>query len=121
MLLRRAPGEVADTYLGLLYPTEEYRVYGYISNTHVKFILVLAEVQTKDEALNKVGASPVSSHRPGLCCRSGFDPNNLLSLHSSRAEALLRQLQLQQPRMCSSRPSGSLMQCAMLYTHASMP
>ncbi len=54
MLLRRAPGEVADTYLGLLYPTEEYRVYGYISNAHVKFILVLAEVQTKDEALNKV-------------------------------------------------------------------
>jgi hypothetical protein len=28
VLLRRAPGEVPDLYLGLLYPTEEYRVYG---------------------------------------------------------------------------------------------
>jgi len=27
-VLRRAPGEVPELYLGLLYPTEEYRVYG---------------------------------------------------------------------------------------------
>jgi hypothetical protein len=28
VLLRRAPGEVPELYLGLLYPTEDYRVYG---------------------------------------------------------------------------------------------
>ena len=25
---RKMPGEVADTYLGMLYPTEDYKVYG---------------------------------------------------------------------------------------------
>ena len=28
VLLRRTPGDGADAYLGLLYPTEEYRVFG---------------------------------------------------------------------------------------------
>jgi hypothetical protein len=32
VLLRRAPGEVPDLYLGLLYPTEEYRVYGCVGD-----------------------------------------------------------------------------------------
>jgi hypothetical protein len=30
-----------DAYLGLLYPTEEYRVYGYCSATHLKVVLVV--------------------------------------------------------------------------------
>ena len=25
---KRAPGEVADCYLGMLYPTEDFKVYG---------------------------------------------------------------------------------------------
>jgi len=29
VLLRRQPGEVADSYLGLLYPTEDFRVHGW--------------------------------------------------------------------------------------------
>lgn len=28
VLLKRPHGEVTDTYLGLLYPTEEFKVYG---------------------------------------------------------------------------------------------
>ncbi|WIA29640.1 hypothetical protein OEZ86_012127 [Tetradesmus obliquus] len=54
VLLRRNPGEVPELYLGLLYPTEEYRVYGYITNTHIKFVLVLDEVNPRDDALQKV-------------------------------------------------------------------
>jgi len=38
---KRTPGEIADAFLGLLYPTEDYAVYGFISNTKVKFILVV--------------------------------------------------------------------------------
>jgi len=38
-----------DMYLGLLYPMEEYKVYGYITNSKIKLILViddtLAEVK----------------------------------------------------------------------------
>jgi hypothetical protein len=54
VLLRRNPGEVPELYLGLLYPTEEYRVYGYITNTHIKFVLVLDEVNPRDDALQNV-------------------------------------------------------------------
>ncbi|KIY97577.1 Trafficking protein particle complex subunit 2-like protein [Monoraphidium neglectum] len=49
VLLRRAPGEVPDLYLGLLYPTEEYRVYG-----HTKFVLVLDEFSPREDLLTKV-------------------------------------------------------------------
>jgi len=37
-----------DSYLGLLYPIEELRVYGYQSNTKVKLITVLDEEDVKD-------------------------------------------------------------------------
>jgi trafficking protein particle complex subunit 2 len=41
VLLRRGPGEAAEFYLGLLLPTEAHRVYGYVTNTHAKFMVVL--------------------------------------------------------------------------------
>lgn len=53
VLLRRAPGEVPELYLGLLYPTEEYRVYGYITNSHTKFIAVLDELSPREDVLAK--------------------------------------------------------------------
>lgn len=30
-----------DAFLSLLFPTEDYNVYGYISNTQIKFVLVV--------------------------------------------------------------------------------
>lgn len=54
VLLRRSPGEASDSYLGLLHPTEEFQVYGYISNTNVKFILVLDDYMPKEDSLSKV-------------------------------------------------------------------
>ncbi|RIA88630.1 Sedlin [Glomus cerebriforme] len=36
-----AGSETADTYLGLLYVMEDLAVYGYITNTKVKFVVVL--------------------------------------------------------------------------------
>lgn len=46
---RKTPGEVFDTYLGMLYPTEDYKVYGYISNTGIKFMLVVDDLQKDEE------------------------------------------------------------------------
>lgn len=49
-----------DMYLGLLYPTEEYRVYGYVTNSRVKLVLVVdaaaaaGETGTKDAELRAV-------------------------------------------------------------------
>jgi hypothetical protein len=38
-----------DMYLGLLYPTEDYKVYGYTTNTKVKLIaVVLDDTDIKD-------------------------------------------------------------------------
>jgi len=50
---RKTPAEVFDTYLGMLYPTADYKVYGYISNTRIKFMLVLDDTQ-KDEKMRMV-------------------------------------------------------------------
>ena len=33
--------DIRDLYLGLLYTTEEYKIYGYATNTKIKFIIVL--------------------------------------------------------------------------------
>ena len=37
-----------DCYLGLLYPIEELRVYGYLSNCRVKLMAVLDDEEVKD-------------------------------------------------------------------------
>mmetsp|Transcript_57333 Transcript_57333/g.150569 ORF Transcript_57333/g.150569 Transcript_57333/m.150569 type:complete len:158 (+) Transcript_57333:35-508(+) len=40
-----------DPYLGLLYPIEDLRVYGYASTTKVKFIAVLDDEEVKDSEM----------------------------------------------------------------------
>ncbi|KAK1296557.1 hypothetical protein QJS10_CPB15g00390 [Acorus calamus] len=37
-----------ETFLGLLYPSENYKVYGYLTNTKVKFILVTTDLDVRD-------------------------------------------------------------------------
>jgi len=51
---KRAPNEVNDAYLGLLFPTEDCSVYGYMGSTRVKIVLVLDKSDTKDQELRKV-------------------------------------------------------------------
>lgn len=52
--LQPSPQEKAQSYLGLLFPTEQYRVYGYITNTNAKFVLVLHDQSTaKDPELKQ--------------------------------------------------------------------
>eukprot|EP01127_Copromyxa_protea_P010452 TRINITY_DN2544_c0_g1_i1.p2 TRINITY_DN2544_c0_g1~~TRINITY_DN2544_c0_g1_i1.p2 ORF type:complete len:138 (-),score=29.51 TRINITY_DN2544_c0_g1_i1:11-424(-) len=43
---KKSKGEKLEKYLGLLYPTEDFKVYGYITNTLVKMILVISESST---------------------------------------------------------------------------
>ncbi|KAH3774055.1 trafficking protein particle complex subunit 2-like protein [Dreissena polymorpha] len=35
-----------ELYLGLLYPTEDYKVYGYVTNTKIKFVIVVESSNT---------------------------------------------------------------------------
>lgn len=43
---RRGKGDGGDNYLGQLLAMEEYRVYGYVTNTSVKITLVLSDGAT---------------------------------------------------------------------------
>ncbi|KAL2607429.1 hypothetical protein R1flu_026002 [Riccia fluitans] len=37
-----------ETFFGLLYPTEDYKVFGYLSNTKIKFLLVTTDQDLRD-------------------------------------------------------------------------
>ncbi|EEY68291.1 trafficking protein particle complex subunit 2-like protein [Phytophthora infestans T30-4] len=40
-----------DMYLGFLGPIEDYRVYGYVTNTSVKFVVVLQDAPVRESEL----------------------------------------------------------------------
>nr|XP_002131059.1 trafficking protein particle complex subunit 2-like protein [Ciona intestinalis] len=42
----RAP-DMREFYLGQLYPSEDYRIYGYVTNTKVKFVMVVEASNTQ--------------------------------------------------------------------------
>ncbi|KAJ3440135.1 trafficking protein particle complex subunit 2-like protein [Anaeramoeba flamelloides] len=41
-------------FLGLLFPTETYRVFGYITNTNYKLICILNDLTSKNEEVSKL-------------------------------------------------------------------
>lgn len=43
---------LGDLYVGFLYPTEEYKTYGYQTQTNIKFILVLSDTSANDQNIN---------------------------------------------------------------------
>ena len=51
---KTAPIQDAGYYLGLLYPIEEYRVYGFLTNTKCKLILVLDDTEVKDHEIKQL-------------------------------------------------------------------
>lgn len=67
--MQPSPQEKSQNYLGLLFPTEQYRVYGYITNTNAKFVLVLNDQSTaKDPEIKQVHFSQI--RRPPLEIRN---------------------------------------------------
>ncbi|XP_017702058.1 trafficking protein particle complex subunit 2-like protein isoform X2 [Phoenix dactylifera] len=45
---KKSGSTLNETFLGLLYPTENYKVYGYLTNTKVKLIMVMTDLDVKD-------------------------------------------------------------------------
>ncbi|KAK1305458.1 hypothetical protein QJS10_CPB11g02029 [Acorus calamus] len=45
---KKTAATLSETFLGLLYPSENYRVYGYLTNTKVKFIMVTTDLDVRD-------------------------------------------------------------------------
>ncbi|GIX91371.1 trafficking protein particle complex subunit 2-like protein [Caerostris darwini] len=46
LTVNKATSDLRELYLGLLYPTEDYKVYGYVTNTKIKFIVVVESSHT---------------------------------------------------------------------------
>lgn len=48
--------DIRDLYLGLLYVTDEYKMYGYATNTKIKFIIVLqsSNVSIRDNEVKMI-------------------------------------------------------------------
>ncbi|XP_022344322.1 trafficking protein particle complex subunit 2-like protein [Crassostrea virginica] len=44
--LGKNSSDLRELYLGLLYPTEDYKVYGYVTNTKVKFVIVVESINS---------------------------------------------------------------------------
>lgn len=51
---RKAPQQAGDSFLGLLYSTEDYHVYGYLTNTRIKLITVTGDEAAKEEDVRAV-------------------------------------------------------------------
>nr|CAD7455089.1 unnamed protein product [Timema tahoe] len=42
----KSSGDVRELYLGLLYSTEEHKIFGYVTNTKIKFVIVVESSNT---------------------------------------------------------------------------
>ncbi|PRP85002.1 trafficking protein particle complex subunit 2-like protein [Planoprotostelium fungivorum] len=42
-----------DTYLGLLCPTEDYKVFGYITNSKIKLIMLVDDLEVKEAEIKQ--------------------------------------------------------------------
>lgn len=54
VLQKRTVADNPSPYLGLLYPIQELKVYGYLTNTGIKVVLVLDDVTAKDDTVSRV-------------------------------------------------------------------
>lgn len=75
-VLRQEAGPAAfEPYQGLLYMTEDYRVYGYISCTRVKFLVTvddMVRIQSRVDALLARVETPEPNHRLRLLAAARF-------------------------------------------------
>lgn len=44
--LTKTSQDPRELYLGLLYPTEDFKVYGYVTNTKIKFVIIVDSMNT---------------------------------------------------------------------------
>ncbi|KAF5831918.1 Sedlin [Dunaliella salina] len=50
-VLMKVPANSGGAYLGLLYPTPHFKVYGYLSNTATKFFIILDHNPLRDDSV----------------------------------------------------------------------
>ena len=84
-----AAGSKHEAYLGLLYPIEELRVYGYLTNSRVKLIAVVDDEEVKDAEV-KVFFSRLHRLYVDTISNPFHDPNGELHGNASFARQVKR-------------------------------
>ncbi|CAF1146279.1 unnamed protein product [Adineta steineri] len=94
--------DTKDFYLGLLYPVEEYKIYGYVSPTRVKFILIFEHSTSSSLKDSDIKLLFQRLHQAYIDCVSNpfYEPNT--QLKSKRFEQVVTSLMVQQDSMTSS-------------------
>ena len=64
-----ATQDLREFYLGQLYPAEDYRIYGYVTNTKVKFVLVVeaSNTQLRDNEVRSMFRRLHNSYTEVVC------------------------------------------------------
>lgn len=65
----KSSSDLRELYLGLLYPTEDYKVYGYVTNTKVKFVIVVesSNTQMRDNEIRNMFKTLHNAYVDMLC------------------------------------------------------
>ncbi|KNC98983.1 uncharacterized protein SPPG_09330 [Spizellomyces punctatus DAOM BR117] len=88
-----AAAKHTDQYLGLLYAMEDLAVFGYITNTRIKFILVisLADVIIKDQDMKNLFRR-IHNAYVNLVSNPFYDPDSKKPIVSTRFEQAMREI-----------------------------
>ncbi|XP_078400997.1 trafficking protein particle complex subunit 2-like protein [Cetorhinus maximus] len=75
----KAPVDQRELYLGLLYPSEDYKIYGYVTNTKVKFVIVIdsSNIALRDNEIRSMFRKLHNSYADVLC-NPFYNPGELI-------------------------------------------
>ncbi|XP_015921466.1 trafficking protein particle complex subunit 2-like protein isoform X1 [Parasteatoda tepidariorum] len=82
----KALSDLRELYLGLLYPTEDYKVYGYVTNTKIKFVVVVESSHTtlRDNEIRQMFRR-IHSAYADMVCNPFYLPGETISSKSFEA------------------------------------
>ncbi|XP_024833867.1 trafficking protein particle complex subunit 2-like protein isoform X3 [Bos indicus] len=109
-----------ELYLGLLYPTEDYKVYGYVTNSKVKFVMVVDSSNTalRDNEIRSMFRKLHNSYTD-VMCNPFYNPGDRIqSRHEGARKAWWQELlelgalkRLRREGQKTCRPATLLHQC----------
>uniref|UniRef100_A0A8C3N2D5 Trafficking protein particle complex subunit 2-like protein n=1 Tax=Geospiza parvula TaxID=87175 RepID=A0A8C3N2D5_GEOPR len=83
-----------ELYLGLLYPTEDYKVYGYVTNSKVKFVMVVDSSNTalRDNEIRSMFRKLHNSYTD-IMCNPFYNPGD--RIHSRAFDTMVNSMMMQ--------------------------
>ncbi|XP_068928412.1 trafficking protein particle complex subunit 2-like protein [Petaurus breviceps papuanus] len=83
-----------ELYLGLLYPTEDYKVYGYVTNSKVKFVMVVDSSNTslRDNEIHSMFRKLHNSYTD-VMCNPFYNPGD--RIHSRAFDNMVTSMMVQ--------------------------